>query len=189
MGMEIGKQVKVILAGGEALAHEIEAAIRDIVISNATGIERFHERHEELTKVDHQFLFFYAVGLVLVFTSGAGSWTEEEINSVIDKAAEEIVREMHFRTAGQGDLEGERRAIGAQLRNVFENIRSRFRRLEEIGEEKERSEASFTVMLRYLTQVYPAFATLFGTGNTELLAKLEQSFALISISAHRYVSD
>jgi hypothetical protein len=103
--------------------------------------------------------------------------------------AKEIVREIRFRTAGQGDLERERHAIGAQLRNVFDNVRSRFRRLEEIGDEEERGEASFTVMLRYITQVYPAFATLFGPGNTNLLAKLEQSFALISISAHRYITD
>jgi hypothetical protein len=67
MVSEIGKQAKVILAGGERLAHEIEEAIRDIVISNAAGIERFHERREELTKVDHRFLFFYAVSLVLFF--------------------------------------------------------------------------------------------------------------------------
>lgn len=188
--MEIGKQVKVILAGGEALAHEIEAAILDIVISNAAGIERFRERREELTNVNYQFLFLYAVGLVLVFASGAGSWTEEEINSVIDMAAEEIVREMRFRTVGQGDLEGERRAIGAQLRKVFENVRSNFGRLEEIVREgKESEEASFTLILGYVTRVYPAFATWFGTGNTEFLAKLVQSFGLISISAYRYVSD
>jgi hypothetical protein len=189
MDMEIGKQAKMVLAGGEALAQEIEAAIRDIVISNAAGIERFHERRKELTEIDHQFLFIYAVSLVLFFASGAGGWTEEEINSVIDKAAEEIVRAMRFRIAGQGDLEDERPAIAKQLRGMFENVRSNFSRLGEIGEEKEISEAVFTLILMYLRKVHPASLTLIAEGNMAVLTKLQQSFGLISISAYRYVSD
>jgi hypothetical protein len=189
MGMEIDKQAKVALDGGQALANEIEAAIRDVVISNASGIEKFHERREELTKVDPRFLFFYAVSLVLLFASSAKRWAEEEINSVIDKAAEEIVRVKRFLTAGQGDPEGERPVIAEQLRGVFENVRSNFGRLEEIGEEKERSEAAFTLILMYLRQVHPASLTFLAEGNTEVAATQAQNFGLISMSAYRYVSD
>jgi hypothetical protein len=187
--MEIDKQAKMILVGGEALTHEIEAAILDIVISNAAGIEKFHERREELTEIDYEYLFFYAVSLILFFTSGPKSWTEENINSIIDKAAEEIVRMMRFRSAGQGDPKSERSAIVTQLRRMFENVRSNFSRFEEIGEVKERDDAFFTLMLMYLRKVYPTSLTFILEGNTALLDLLLRSFGLISISAHRYVSD
>lgn len=187
--IEIDKQAKMILRGGEALAHEIEVAIQDIVISNAASIERFHERREELTNVDNKYLFFYAISLVLVFASDAKNWTEENINRIIDKAAEEIVHVMRFRTADQGNPKSERSSIATLLRGMFENVRSNFHRLGEIGEAKEHDDAIFTLILMYLRKVHPASLTFLVEGNIAVLGALQQSFGLISISAHRYVSD
>ena len=187
--MDFDKQAKAALAGGEALANEIQAAIRDIVISNAAGIERFHERSDELTKVDYQYLFFYAVSLVLFFASSAESWTEAEINSVIDRAAEDFVRVMRFRTADYGDPETKRPAIALRLQGTFEDVRGNFRRIEEVGREEERSDATFTLILMYLSQVHPASLTLLTEGSVAVFSALQRSFGLISISAYRYVSD
>jgi hypothetical protein len=132
--MEINRQAKAILAGGQALSNEINEAIRGVVISNAPAIERFHERHEELTRVNHLFLFYYSVSLILFFTSSAGDW-EDETNSVIDRMSEEFVRALRFRAAAQDDPQGETHAIAAQLRSTFENVSSNFKRLGEVVEE------------------------------------------------------
>ena len=186
MGVEIGKEAKVTLARGQALAHEIEAAIKDTVISSAAGIETFHERREELTTVDHQFLFLYAVSLILFFASNAVNWTEEEINSIIDKAAEEIVREMRFRTAGQSDLEDESLVIARHLRDVFGNFRSNFSRLGESGKGEDTSNA-ISLFLMYLSEIHPASLTFLAEENMAVLVPLQQRFELISISAYRYI--
>jgi hypothetical protein len=189
MSIEINKQAKAIFAAGKALANEIEVAIRDTLISNAMRIERFHERQEELMNVDHQFLFFYALSLVLFFMSSARSWTEVEINSIIDKVSEEFVREMRFRTADQGDLEATSLMISKQFRGVFGNVRSNFSRLGEIGKGKESSDnLIFALILKYLIKVHPASATFFAEGNTPVIVLLQQRFGLISISAYRYFS-
>jgi hypothetical protein len=187
--MEIDKKAKLILAGGQQLAKEIDVAIRDTVVSNAAGIDRYHERREELTEINYQFLFFYAVSLVLYFASSAKSWPEEEVNRVIDGASEEIVRTMRFRTTSESDPESNRIEISGQFRDIFENVRSNFDRLTEISKEDKNSEAIITLIFMYFTKVYPAFITLLSEGNIAVTSELGQRFGLISITAYRYCSD
>ena len=185
--MEIGKQAKLALAGGQALAKDIEAEIRDLVISSAASIKNFHERREELTRVDHWFLFCYGLSLVLFFGLGARSWKEEESNGVIEDIAKDIVRAFRFQAAGESPPDVQMSSIAGQLRDVFENIRSNFGRLGEIAKNKDGE--LYTLMLMYLEQVHPASLDLLAAGNYGVFIQLAQRFSLLSISAHRYVPD
>jgi len=186
--MNIDAQARAAIAGGQALALDIETAIREIVITNAATIERFHERREELTRVNSRFLFFYATSLILLFGSGAQRWTEADIKEVIDKAAEEIDRVMRFRSEEETDPRGERSVVAGQLQGMFENVRSNFGRLGELSRDAEGDKAVLVLLLMYLRKVHPASLTLLAEGQVPVVTALQQRFGLISISAHRYLS-
>lgn len=186
---EIAERAKAILFRSRNLALEIEAAIRDAVISEAGNIERFHQRREELTTVNQQFLFFYATSLVVLFLSSAEKWTEEKINRVIDSVAEGLVQILSFQGASAHDASAQVGVNAERLRQSFDTLRTNLRRLESLQDSEESDKAAFTLILMYLTQVYPACSVILSEGNVSLLGTLQRRFWHASMAANRPASD
>jgi len=167
-----------LLNDAQQLMREISEGMIDVVVSNAAQIRSFNSLREELTTFEAQYLYFYAFGLVLFSRTIRETWANQDIESVLEAAADELSRKIAYSRGSEADLKQIRASVFHNARNMYENTKSSYGRLlsGEVG-----AEAVFTLVMRDLTHAFPG-ASILLTEAPELLTIIVQRFGTLSLA-------
>jgi hypothetical protein len=162
------------------LSRDLAEGVFDVILSNASRIRGFNARRQELAEVNGEYLFYYALGLVMFFGTIRRSWGDQEVNAVLEAAADDLSSQTIYTGASTSKAPEIRARVLANARNMFEAIRDHF---EQAFADKGNHDDTFNFLTLHLMRAFPGAMSLMTEGHVNILTMIMQVFGPLSLAA------
>jgi hypothetical protein len=180
MNSEEGQAIRSTLAVAHRLSRDLSQAVLDAILSNASRIAGFKERRNQLTEVNEEQLFYYALSLSLFCNTTTQSWGEQQVDATLEAAADDVSRKLVYAGAPSGAAPKIRAHVLENARNFYRATRDNFERL---SADIVKQNDIFKILLILMTRTFPGTRILMTEGHTELLSFIMQRFGTLSLRA------
>jgi hypothetical protein len=169
---------KSVLGGAQQLRGELSRGVIYIIVSNASQIPSFNSRREELTSFQAEYLFYYAFGLVLFSRTIQTSWSNRDVEPILEAAADDLSRRIAYSSGAQTDVEQIRAGVLSNARGMYEATKDNFGRV--LGGEGQPDDI-FSIVTLNLMEAFPGAASLM-MERPALFSAIMQRFGTLSLA-------